>query len=197
MLSAGVCRGWSKTPIGQPSDAVHEKRKTAITIPMHTGGDIGCALGDFVELTAEHGTIVLRPKQLTDKPIPESTPTAAEVRALNRVIAADKGGETTPYEQYRSQRAARLAGRRTSSPKSSIGYRRVTLPTSTPPCSPWPPTRSVATSNGSPSTTAIASTAASVTTASYSMSTRPRVVSESAPSIDEPRRRTASDDGRQ
>jgi hypothetical protein len=29
------------------------------------------------------------------------------------------------------------------------------------------------------------------------MSTRPRVVSESAPSIDEPRRRTASDDGRQ
>ena len=112
-----------KTRIGR-----HTSRATGITAYLENGGTlehahqvsipkpvrdaIGLALGDFVELTAERGTIVLRPKQLTDKPIPEATPTAAEVRALNRVIAADKRGETTPYEQYRSERAARLAGRR-------------------------------------------------------------------------------------
>jgi AbrB family looped-hinge helix DNA binding protein len=83
-----------------------------VSIPKPVRDAIGLALGDFVELTAERGTIVLRPKQLTDKPIPEATPTAAEARALNRVIAADKRGETTSYEQYRSERAARLAGRR-------------------------------------------------------------------------------------
>jgi len=83
-----------------------------VSIPKPVREAAGLALGDFVELTAERGTIVLRPKQLTDKPIPEATPTAAEIRALNRVIAADKRGETTPYEQYRSERAARLAGRR-------------------------------------------------------------------------------------
>lgn len=83
-----------------------------VSIPKPVRDAIGLALGDFVELTAERGTIVLRPKQLTDKPIPEAKPTAAEIRALNRVIAADNRGETTPYEQYRSERAARLAGRR-------------------------------------------------------------------------------------
>ena len=79
-----------------------------VSIPKPVRDAIGLALGDFVELTAKHGAIVLRPKQLTDKPIPEATATAAELRALNRVIVADKRGETIPYEQYRAERAARL-----------------------------------------------------------------------------------------
>ena len=82
-----------------------------LSIPKPIREAIGLQLGDFVELTAERGAIVLRPKQLTDKPIPEVTGTPGELRALKRIRAADARGETIPYEQYRAERAARLGGR--------------------------------------------------------------------------------------
>jgi AbrB family looped-hinge helix DNA binding protein len=79
-----------------------------VSIPKPVREAIGLALGDFVELTAERGTIVIRAKQLTDKPIPEATATAAELRAIKRGRAEAAAGETIPYEQYRAERAARL-----------------------------------------------------------------------------------------
>jgi len=79
-----------------------------VSIPKPVREAIGLALGDFVELTAERGTIVIRPKQLTDKPIPEATATATELRAIKRGRAEAAAGETIPYEQYRAERAARL-----------------------------------------------------------------------------------------
>jgi len=82
-----------------------------LSIPKPIREAIGLQLGDFVELTAARGAVVLRPKQLTDKPIPEVTGTPAELRALKRIRAADARGETIPYEQYRAERAARLGGR--------------------------------------------------------------------------------------
>ncbi len=45
------------------------------------------------------------------RPIREAVPSAREIHALSRVIAADKRGETIPYEQHRAGRTARL-GRR-------------------------------------------------------------------------------------
>lgn len=87
-------------------------RNHQVNIPKPVRDAIGLSLGDLVELTAERGAITLRPKLLADKPIPEAIPTAVEVRSLNRVIAADERGEVIPYEQYRSERAARMAGRR-------------------------------------------------------------------------------------
>jgi AbrB family looped-hinge helix DNA binding protein len=79
-----------------------------VSIPKPVREAVGLALGDFVELTAERGTIVIRPKLLTDKPIPEATATAAELRAIKRGRAETAAGETIPYEQYRAKRAARL-----------------------------------------------------------------------------------------
>ena len=79
-----------------------------VSIPKPVREAIGLALGDFVELTAERGTIVIRPKLLTDKPIPEATATAAELRAIKRGRAEAAAGETIPYEQYRAKRAGRL-----------------------------------------------------------------------------------------
>ena len=83
-----------------------------LSIPKAVRDAAGLARGDLVELTAERGTIVLRPRRSADEPFPDALPTAREVRALDRVIAADERGETTPYERYRSERAARLPGRR-------------------------------------------------------------------------------------
>jgi len=83
-----------------------------VSIPKAVREAVGLVLGDFVELTAERGTIVLRPKQLTDKPIPEGTATPAELRAIRSGRAEVAAGETIPYEQYRSERAARLERRR-------------------------------------------------------------------------------------
>lgn len=79
-----------------------------VSIPKTVREAVGLALGDFVELTAERGTIVLRPKQLTNKPIPEAAATAAERRAIERGRAEAAAGETIPYEQYKAGRAARL-----------------------------------------------------------------------------------------
>jgi AbrB family looped-hinge helix DNA binding protein len=79
-----------------------------LSIPKRIREAIGLQLGDFVELTADRGVVVLRPKQLTDKPIPEATATPAEIRAFDRGRAEYARGETIPYEQYRSERAARL-----------------------------------------------------------------------------------------
>jgi hypothetical protein len=47
-------------------------------------------------------------KQLTDKPIPEATATAAELRAIQRGRAQAVAGEAIPYDQYRAQLRARL-----------------------------------------------------------------------------------------
>jgi AbrB family looped-hinge helix DNA binding protein len=82
-----------------------------VSIPKPIREAIGLKLGDFLEVSAVRGTIVLRPKQLTDKPVPGVMGTPAELRALKRVRAADARGETIPYEQYRTERAARLGGR--------------------------------------------------------------------------------------
>ena len=79
-----------------------------VSIPKPVREAIGLALGDFVELTAKRGTIVIRPKQLTDKPIPKATATPAELRAIKRGRTEAAAGETIPYEQYRAERAARL-----------------------------------------------------------------------------------------
>jgi len=50
----------------------------------------------------------LKRKQLTDKPIPEATATAAELRAIRRGRAQAAAGEAIPYDQYRPQLRARL-----------------------------------------------------------------------------------------
>jgi AbrB family looped-hinge helix DNA binding protein len=83
-----------------------------VSVPKPVRDALGLQLGDIFEVSAgPRGVVVLRPKQLTDKPIPEVTGTPAELRALKRVRAADARGETIPYEQYRAERAARLGGR--------------------------------------------------------------------------------------
>jgi AbrB family looped-hinge helix DNA binding protein len=79
-----------------------------LSIPKPVREAVGLVLGDFVELTAERGTIVIRPKQLTDKPVPRAAATATELRAIKRGRAEVAAGETVPYEQYRTERAARL-----------------------------------------------------------------------------------------
>ncbi|MFI5399345.1 MAG: hypothetical protein ACHQ9S_27770 [Candidatus Binatia bacterium] len=50
----------------------------------------------------------LKRKQRTDKPIPEATATAAELRAIKRGRAQAAAGEAIPYDQYRVQLRARL-----------------------------------------------------------------------------------------
>lgn len=79
-----------------------------LSIPKIVREAVGLSLGDFVELTAERGTIVLRLKQLTNKPIPEATATAAELRAIKRGRGEAAAGKTIPYEQYKAGRATRL-----------------------------------------------------------------------------------------
>jgi AbrB family looped-hinge helix DNA binding protein len=85
--------------------------KFQVCVPKPVRDAIGLKAGDLLEAAAERGVIVLRPKTLVDRPIREAVPSAREIRALNRVIAADQRGDTIPYEQYRAERAARL-GRR-------------------------------------------------------------------------------------
>ena len=83
-----------------------------VSIPKPVREAVGLALGDFVELTAERGTIVMRPKQLTNKPIPKGTATPAERRAIKRGRAEAAADETIPYEQYQADRPARLERQR-------------------------------------------------------------------------------------
>ena len=83
-----------------------------VSIPKPVREAVGLSLGDFVELTAERGIIVMRPKQLTDKPVPKATATAAELRAIKRGRAEVEVGETMPYEQYQAERARRVDHRR-------------------------------------------------------------------------------------
>ncbi len=83
-----------------------------VSIPKLVREAVGLALGDFVELTAERGTIVIRPKQLTDKPVPEATATPAELRAIKRGRAEAAAGEAISYEQYQAGRAPRLERQR-------------------------------------------------------------------------------------
>ncbi len=83
-----------------------------VSIPKPVREAVGLSLGDFVELTAERGAIIIRPKQLTDKPVPAAIATPAEIRAIKRGRSEVVAGETTPYEQYRAERAARLERQR-------------------------------------------------------------------------------------
>lgn len=85
--------------------------KFQVCVPKPVRDAIGLKAGDLLEAAAERGVIVLRPKTLVDRRIPEAVPSSREVRALNRVIAADECGETIPYDQYRAERTAQL-GRR-------------------------------------------------------------------------------------
>jgi AbrB family looped-hinge helix DNA binding protein len=83
-----------------------------VSIPKPVREAVGLTLGDFVELTAERGTIVMRPKQLTNKPVPKGKATAAERRAIKRGRAEVTAGETIAYERYQADRKARLERQR-------------------------------------------------------------------------------------
>ena len=83
-----------------------------LSIPKAVREAVGLTLGDFVELTAERGTIVIRPKELTDKSIPAATATPAELRAIKRGRAEVARGEALPYEHYQADRRRRLGGQR-------------------------------------------------------------------------------------
>ena len=83
-----------------------------VSIPKRVREAVGLSLGDFVEVTAEGGVIVMRPKQLTNKPLRKGTATAAELRTIKRGLADVAAGETMPYEQYRAERRARLERKR-------------------------------------------------------------------------------------
>ncbi|MBI4516295.1 MAG: AbrB/MazE/SpoVT family DNA-binding domain-containing protein [Deltaproteobacteria bacterium] len=85
--------------------------KFQVCVPKPVRDAVGLKAGDLLEAGVERGVIVLRPKTLVDRPIREAVPSAREIRALNRAIAADERGETMPYEQYRAERTARV-GRR-------------------------------------------------------------------------------------
>lgn len=91
--------------------------KFQVCVPKPVRDAIGLKAGDLLEAAAERGVIVLRPKTLVDRHIPEAVPSPREIRALNRVIAADERGETVPYDQYRAERTARL-GRRSRQARS-------------------------------------------------------------------------------
>jgi hypothetical protein len=67
--------------------------------------------GAFFLVEERGGKIVYTPAAVVARTIAEATATPREARALDRVIAADKRGETIPYEQYRAARAARVGGR--------------------------------------------------------------------------------------
>ena len=91
--------------------AVRYSPSRQLTVPKDIPDRLGLEAGAFFLVEEHHGKIVYTPSALVARDVAEAMATPREVRALNRSIAADKRGETIPYEQYRSGRAARL-GRR-------------------------------------------------------------------------------------
>ncbi len=78
-----------------------------VSIPKAVREAVGLPLSDFVELTAERGTIVMRPKELKDKAIPAVSATPAERRAIKRGRAEVASGDAIPYEHYQADRRRR------------------------------------------------------------------------------------------
>jgi AbrB family looped-hinge helix DNA binding protein len=56
--------------------------------------------GDFVEVTAQDGSVSLKPKKSTDS---DDTLTAAEARKVRRGLKQLKAGKTVPWSQVKSE----------------------------------------------------------------------------------------------
>lgn len=87
--------------------------KFQVCVPKPVRDALGLKTGDLLEASAERGAVVLRPKQLTDKPIPEAAATPAELRSIKRGRRDYLAGNTVTLDEYERRRATKAVDRPT------------------------------------------------------------------------------------